>query len=143
MYMDKGVGFVARPPSRVLERKGLFKKASNMNYCPTFHLNSDIAPSITYVRYYTTSYLCNTQPTHGDHPAESVRSQSCCVRATVDHTATTMTNNSDACLEDKATTYSALRIWRHSNNLSSQYECMCGVYQHATHTPNYFVSDLM
>src|SRR5690606_13265701 len=32
-YERTGISYVARPPDSVRKRRGLFKKASNMNYC--------------------------------------------------------------------------------------------------------------
>lgn len=40
-YNEHGIAYVARPPPAVLERRGLFKKASNMNFCINFALDVD------------------------------------------------------------------------------------------------------
>eukprot|EP00298_Acanthocystis_sp_HF-20_P005249 c15487_g1_i1.p1 GENE.c15487_g1_i1~~c15487_g1_i1.p1 ORF type:complete len:785 (+),score=267.65 c15487_g1_i1:100-2355(+) len=38
-YQSFDVGFVGRPPNSKIKRKGMFKKASNMNYCLNVSLN--------------------------------------------------------------------------------------------------------
>lgn len=42
-YKKHGIAYVARPPPSVLERRGIFKKASNMNFCINFAMDVDKA----------------------------------------------------------------------------------------------------
>jgi len=47
-YERNGIAYVARPPHKELPRAGIFKKASNLNYCLDFALAADAAPGETH-----------------------------------------------------------------------------------------------
>ena len=47
-YERNGIAYVARPPHKLLPRAGIFKKASNLNYCLDFALAADAAPGETH-----------------------------------------------------------------------------------------------